>query len=628
MAIQKILPAFSGLFGYPDLTATITNDSHPMTGYGIGSPTTILNNSPDQIPYIRKSISAPDNSSFLSVDSGDSQLIGNYSRYYLVHQYDNTSIYPDSLTLRFIASGLSDYYDAGSEIQGYILTQSNIYDRIFKISNPLLSYSGNPDSAFVTYTCQTVNSFSIDKDLMYNLLQSGSHILGEHRIVKYELGAVSQSRVAFSAFEIEVSGHDPSKECPLYIKGFSDSSSNVNLSITGGYPNKSLDLYTLNANLYNNNISLVVDGAFPTGNVPMFISGDYVYNQLDMFTKGLGTYDNEISLLTLGPPPPSGNLNLFIKCDDVPTSGVHLYVENHSSVSGNSLVNLYTVSSSESSGDISLYMEGGGYGVDNDYINLFMYSKQPSGTLTLYTENHLASGNKSLNLYTVSYLSDSGELPLQINGGGVDLRQNELTLFTRSAVQNSGDVNLSIIGNLATGPINFYIKAEDVAKSSGLTDFYIFSALNSGIYNSFDITTKAGGHEASLPIYMPVESTGSQTSNINMVLLNDTTNNKDVLLYIENHTQFKSGSYTLFTQGNGTLNGGNVYSSSMDMFINRSDESLSSVVPMTIMGPSGITNTVPFVIKGGTISESGITLNMPSTASVYVNQFDIMTHGF
>lgn len=368
----------------------------------------------------------------------------------------------------------------------------------------------------------------------------------------------------------------------------------------------------------------------PTGintGITLYTSGGYPINYLDLYTNGANPANNNISLVVDGYFP-SGNLNLFTQADIVPTSGINLYTENHSATSGNKSLNLHINSVEMSSGDLHLFMEGGGYGTANGSINIYTNSYQPSGTLTLYTENHLASGNKSLNLYTISYTSNSGDLPLHINGGGIDLRQNELTLFTRSAVENSGDVNLSIIGNTATGPIDFYIKAEDVAKSSGLTDFYISSALNSGIYSSFDITVKAGGHEASLPIYMPVESTGSQTSSMNMVLLNDTTTKKDVLLYIENNTQLKSGGYTLFTQGNGTINGGSIYSSSMNMYINRSDESLSHTVPMTIMGPSGITNTVPLIIKGGTISESGIMLNMPSTASVYNNRFDIMTHGF
>jgi hypothetical protein len=49
---------------------------------------------------------------------------------------------------------------------------------------------------------------------------------------------------------------------------------------------------------------------------------------------------------------------------------------------------------------------------------------------------------------------------------------------------------------------------------------------------------------------------------------------------------------------------------------------------MTLAGPSGMFESVPLVLSGGYINDSGITLTMPSTSALITNRADMYSHGF
>ena len=262
----------------------------------------------------------------------------------------------------------------------------------------------------------------------------------------------------------------------------------------------------------------------------------------------------------------------------------------------------------------------------NIYIQYI--EKQDEGFLESFMLFYNVYSSKDVKLFLSSYINLSGDIPLHINGGGIDVRQGELTLVTRRTMVDSGLVNLSAVGNIATGPINLYIQTKELTELNSQIPLSIFSALDSGVFNSFNITTKTDSHNASLPMYMPTSSTGSDNSNIYMVMLNDTRDNKDVFLYIQNNTLDNTANYTLFTQGEGTLNGGSVYSSSMNLFINRGNESVYNTIPMTLAGPSGMFESVPLVLSGGYINDSGITLTMPSTVGNSNKRMDLYVNGF
>lgn len=618
MAIQKLLPNYfpsgqtsSNLI---DIESTFWNHNYDMEGYNGSISENIGINTDVYVPYIRKSISSPDNSSYLRMDSGvistwTSNLLQSFNMAYI---YDCPSLSIDGLISRFIYSGAISFHVPSLETiisyyvsEPYLSSGNYSYRSVGSIqgrTSDVLSVDGNPSGNFCVFTSKQLQNtnispgvleggvyklWSIENDLLTNLLQSGSHIVCKNYLVLNNDTKIRTNQPAFSAFEIEISGQFFNKNVDLFISGPEPTGNTLNLYTSGDYPKKELDLYTYGAYPANNNLSLIVEGYFP-----------------------------------------SGNLTLYTKADEIPTNGINLYTESYANVSGNKSLNLFTVSSVSYSGELDLYLNGGGYGDFNDNLNLFVYSKQPSGTLPLYLKNSLDYKNKSLNLYTNSYIYDSGDIPFHINGGGIDLRQNELTLYTRSAIQNSGDLSLSIVGNIATGPINMYVSAEAVASTSGQVPLFISSALNSGIYNSFDISIQSETFDSSLPMFMPVDSVGESVSNVSIVILNDTVSNKDVLLYIENNIDTSSASYTLFTKGNGTLNGGNISNSSMNLFINRSNEGVYNSVPMMISGPSGINNYIPLIMSGGTISNNDITLVIPNTSSISRSGISAYINGF
>lgn len=451
---------------------------------------------------------------------------------------------------------------------------------------------------------------------------------------------------------------------PLYIEQgqLKNISNNILLGINNNYSSgeitKNIYFHTSNQSGVEDNIYMFIggNGSFSGNtNLPMFInsfnqsgadnisllinntlaSGNY---GLDLYITNTVTESGNINLYINGGGYGANNNNVNLYVENTPynlESGVSLFLSNnYGSIlgpSGNNKpgnIDFHTYSIANSSGNMNLSIIGGRYGLSSDNINIYVNSDMPSGNIDLSIRNTLDYLNKDINFNLISILDLSEDLTFFVNGGGIDLRQGELNLFTRSAIANSGSIDFSILGNISREPINLSIKVNDLLEVNSGIPLSVFSALDSGVFNSFTITTKARGYEASLPMYIPADSTGNVNSNIYMVMLNDTITNKDVFLYVENNTETNSANYTLFTQGEGILKNGYISNSSMNLFINRGNESVYNTIPMTLNGPSGIFESVPLVISGGYINESGITLTMPSTSASIVNRADFYSHGF
>ena len=382
-------------------------------------------------------------------------------------------------------------------------------------------------------------------------------------------------------------------------------SGSVNMLTGGGGVNKEYSFSIALPSDYgsgNNSVSLLLENRnVTTGTINLYTGG-----------TGYGTA--------------SGGINLMIPVN-TPIGSVPLLVYNNLEYDSGT-VSLHTTSYVVDSGSINMYIPVTDYGYHSGDISVYLHAEAPFNVLDFYLKQETSYQNKDVTLFMPAYIVDSGTIPLYVNGGGIALNSGGLEMFVRSAIQKSGDVKMSIIGNLALGSIDFTIYSKDVDRLNSKTDFFVNSADKSGLIKSFDMYVKSVNYTADVPFYMPTSSTGNTSGELAFYMLNDTTLNKDVLFCIYNNLESKEAGYTLFTQGNGLTYGGSVANSSMNLFINRSNESVDNSVQMIVNGPSGQTNNVPFYLNGGYITESGIVLTMPSVIGPNSGVVELFTHGF
>lgn len=361
-----------------------------------------------------------------------------------------------------------------------------------------------------------------------------------------------------------------------------------------------------------------------------------VVGNIPLFTKGAGPTSSGMTLY-LEMEERADRLNLFIKGNgDTKNSGVPLSVWTVGSSSGTATksTTLHTYSATPTSGDMLLYIEANyAQGVrfntgENTPFPLYLHSKVPSGNVDLYLYNEVIQMSGGANLYTVSALPTNTDMPLYVSGGGIDARLGSTTLYVGNYGVGSGNVPLNIIGNTSFANVNLYINSEDLPTVNSGTDLFISSALNSGIYNGFDLHVEAEGSNTQVPLYINVRGDEENNDNLYLFILNDTETKKDVLLYVENHVSGIVGNTRLYVGGNGGINGATPSYGNMTLFINRAVESVANVVPLTMNGPSGAVSTVPLIINGGTITNNSVYLNIPSTAGLKNSGITNFIHGF
>ena len=384
---------------------------------------------------------------------------------------------------------------------------------------------------------------------------------------------------------------------------------------------------------------------YSSGNLNLYLKNgqDDVHSSTDLFLRSVVIPDSGVTRFHIySAILDSGGIDLYIGGDkygmssgvlplvmltEMPHKSIQLLVYQNT-LDDNLAFPVYLASFIESSGSLNMYTLAPSTHILSGDIPLYMNSYEPTKSINLFVKNYILPSDNNLDFILKNTYIDSGELPIYINGGGIDLKQGALNMSLKSFIEKSGDVNMSIMGNLAFGNIDFTIYSKDVDRLNNETDFFINASSSSGLLRSFDMYVQSINHNTDIPFYMPTSSIGNTSGELAFYMLNDTTLNKDVLFCIYNNLETKEAGYTLFTQGNGITYGGGVANSSMNLFINRGNESISNSVQMIVNGPSGETNNVPFYLNGGYITDSGIVLNMPNVTGPNSGIVEMYTHGF
>lgn len=357
-----------------------------------------------------------------------------------------------------------------------------------------------------------------------------------------------------------------------------------------------------------------------------------------------------IPLYTEGDAPTSGNITLYLEAEEKqdrlnlfikgeggePNKALPLSIWTVGSSSGETTktCTLTTFSAIQTSGDMLLYLEA-------DYAEpvrfntgqstpfpLYLHSYAPSGNLNLFLYHRLVQNSGRIPLYTKSSVSPDTSISLHISGGGIDDRTDSITLHTTSYINLSGNVPLITLGNTSFANLNLYIGAEDVATLNSGTTLFTSSALDSGIYKGVELFMQSDEVTGGMPLTIKVGEDAENSDSMYLFLMNDTTTNKDVILYIHNDIEQINSTTKLYVAGTGENFGAHPINGNMNLFINRDDEGTSSVVQLYTKGPDGSSSQVPLIIKGGTITENSVYLNIPSTSALKNSGTTLFSHGF
>lgn len=357
---------------------------------------------------------------------------------------------------------------------------------------------------------------------------------------------------------------------------------------------------------------------------------------IPLYTEGAAPSSGDITLY-LEAQERNDRLNLFIKGEGgTPDNALPLTVWTIGSSSGETTKSctLTTFSAVQTSGDMLLYIEA-------DYANpvtvttgqatplpLYLHSYAPSGNLNLFLYHRLVQNSGRIPLYTKSSVSPDSYINLNISGGGIDDRLDSITLHTTSYIDVSGSVPLITLGNTSFATLNLYIGAEDVATLNSGTTLFTSSALDSGIYKGIELFMQSDEVTGGMPLTIKVGEDAENSDSMYLFLMNDTTTNKDVILYIHNDIEQVNSTTKLYIAGDGENFNAHPINGNMTLFINRDDESVANVVQLYTKGPDGSTLQVPLIIKGGTITENSVYLNIPSTSALKNSGVTTYVHGF
>ena len=353
-------------------------------------------------------------------------------------------------------------------------------------------------------------------------------------------------------------------------------------------------------------ITLYTYGSLPSsGTVTLFCGQDESFDTLNLFVKanepveynnyvpltilngGSGTVTNYATLYTLNQPSLSGEMPLYIYSDYSPPN--------------------------PTSGNLNIFLNGGQY---------------PTGLVPLYIKNDTRTSNKGINLLIKSTISESGILPLSIDGGGTDNRSGILPLVVYSTTAQNSGITLFTQSAQGYSTLPLVVGSHSGLIATDNLELTIFSSENSGFFGAVPITLLSDNFNASMNLFIKNDDSNSDIGSLNLFVANDTTSNNYCTLFASNTNGTVNSGVHFYIGGDGVNQGAFVGTGSMNLFLNREIESIGTGVTFNISGPSGIISSVPLLISGGNSIYNSCTLSVPATLSRPSGNISIYTHGY
>lgn len=274
------------------------------------------------------------------------------------------------------------------------------------------------------------------------------------------------------------------------------------------------------------------------------------------------------------------NLSLFVSGVSIAYTGLNLI--GSGGIDRNNYVDLYTQAYSSGSRSLDLYLAG--HLPTNSGIPLYVYGHQPI--------------NSGVDLYTYGWDTRSSGVDLSIQG---------------SIALNSG-IDLYTYGsNIERATLNLFTKNEPIESSGGL-GLFTFAATDPTVQRGIDLylkTALASSQVGTLSMSISGPEFGSYSDQMPLYLENNTLTYGHVELFLQNAYQSGFKGLRLYTNGEGTLNGGLPYGDSMPLFIERT-EGVQGGLSMFVQANNGVSSGVNLVTKGGTYATSGLDMSIPS----------------
>jgi len=434
-----------------------------------------------------------------------------------------------------------------------------------------------------------------------------------------------------SSTTLFLEGHENTETgIPLFIEGHQSYYSGCDLYLEGGkiHDNIILFLDGLDVTNVNNDMDLVIwtDGANGSGQsskyTTLFIENTHPSNSgIPLFIEGgnFGTKTNSIPL--------------YINNTSEQTKYTTLSISNNQlALSGST--SLFTTSFYNNSGNAPLFIEGPASGdilkttplylktIDVSYYNT-VSGRKPL-TMTLW--NNQQDKYKSMDLYIGQSTSSSGNIPLVIEGGGIDDRTKLADLYLHNRVESSGNVPLSLLTGVTIKSIPLAMTGLDPATDNSGIPLFIYSANGSGIFAGNELFLQSDTFGNTTPLFMNVIEVGYPISNIPLYINNDNESKMSMSVFLES-TRWTSGTQNLFVNGLGLQPGAEVSRQNISMFLAREVDSDSYSMYMHLAAPSGESQVIPMTLEGGTYSQLETTLFLPEAMGNEGSGMNIFTHG-
>jgi hypothetical protein len=206
--------------------------------------------------------------------------------------------------------------------------------------------------------------------------------------------------------------------------------------------------------------------------------------------------------------------------------------------------------------------------------------------------------------------------------GGIEIKN--ASLFMQGKIPESGNIPLFIAGQTEFDSMPLYLHNEFSSHSGDVTLFMF--ATSSGVYGvngGIDMTIFADVSEF-VPLYLHNEDDATNIGELPLVMYGELIGSKKhTTMYIANSGFESSKNTTMYLMGDYSIDA----SSNMPLFINRLTSNDAHFTTMFVKN-NGAEIESTLYTKGAYISNSGITLFMPSSFTPTTNQFKMYTHGF
>lgn len=369
-----------------------------------------------------------------------------------------------------------------------------------------------------------------------------------------------------------------------------------------------------------------IGGDVYTANVPQRPYYSKIYPENNSWTSwNSGILELEVTSFNL--PYNSGNS----KIHTVEVVGNHCMWPNFGQLITNAIT-LYIQGPVPETSGIDLFIDG----IYRDNSGIDLYLEGPGyreATMPLYIHNPVFSGTNTLQLFLLGPQSgeNSGNFPLYIQGGEIS-SGDMFPLFiggTGIFVPTSGLIDLYLMADTPIGALPLFIEGFGSSGNDSIP-LHTFSIGNtsSGLYSDMSLFLNGDFH-ASMPLFIgsPASGTYSETLPLYIGAAYSGTENSLELFIKNTNTEIVSGIDLFLKVKDDGLYGSLIANDNMPLYIARDSEGTSYWFPLTILGPSGSTNSFDMYVAGATTTNSGMDLYMSGIGNI-TNNFTLYEHGY